>query len=99
MKKIICVLMSMLIMSSASFAQNQPAKPATKKANATAPAAKQVAAKPAPTPKLKKDGTPDKRFKENKVAAKPAGPTKKDGTPDKRHKANKAAVTAAPKKN
>ncbi|MCR8556485.1 hypothetical protein KXD93_02470 [Mucilaginibacter sp. BJC16-A38] len=40
---------------------------------------------------LKKDGTPDKRFKENK-AAKP--PLKKDGTPDMRYKANKKADTA-----
>jgi hypothetical protein len=39
--------------------------------------------------KLKKDGTPDKRYKENKEPAKPAGPVKKDGTPDKRYKENK----------
>jgi hypothetical protein len=39
---------------------------------------------------VKKDGTPDKRFKANKEApAAPAGPVKKDGTPDKRYKANK----------
>ena len=31
---------------------------------------------------LKKDGTPDKRYKENKKL-------KKDGTPDKRYKVNK----------
>ena len=42
--------------------------------------------KPATTQHLKKDGTPDKRFKENKT---PKGPLKKDGTPDKRYKANK----------
>ena len=36
---------------------------------------------------LKKDGTPDKRFKENKT--KPAVHLKKDGTPDKRFKENK----------
>ena len=42
--------------------------------------------------KLKKDGTPDKRYKENKEEAKPAGPTKKDGTPDMRHKSNKEAA-------
>lgn len=46
---------------------------------------------PPPPPKetkapLKKDGTPDKRFKENKA---PKGPLKKDGTPDKRYKENK----------
>lgn len=36
---------------------------------------------PAPA-KMKKDGTPDKRYKENKNL-------KKDGTPDQRYKANK----------
>lgn len=40
----------------------------------------------------KKDGTPDKRFKENKPQAKTAGPVKKDGTPDMRHKENKEAA-------
>ena len=39
-----------------------------------------------PAQHLKKDGTPDKRFKENK--AKPVH-LKKDGTPDKRFKENK----------
>lgn len=38
----------------------------------------------------KKDGTPDKRYKENKEPKKEAtGPKKKDGTPDKRYKENK----------
>ena len=44
--------------------------------------------KPATAQHLKKDGTPDKRFKENKAAK---GHLKKDGTPDKRFKANKVA--------
>ena len=35
-----------------------------------------------PTIKLKKDGTPDKRYKANQKL-------KKDGTPDKRYKGNK----------
>jgi hypothetical protein len=35
---------------------------------------------------LKKDGTPDKRYKQ---AEKPKPVLKKDGTPDKRYKANK----------
>ena len=39
---------------------------------------------------LKKDGTPDKRFKENKHL-------KADGTPDKRFKDNKPKPTPAPK--
>jgi hypothetical protein len=43
--------------------------------------------------KLKKDGTPDMRFKENKDAAKTeVKHLKKDGTPDMRFKENKAEV-------
>jgi hypothetical protein len=38
---------------------------------------------------MKADGTPDKRYKENKMTAKAPGPMKKDGTPDMRYKANK----------
>ncbi len=80
-----------------------PAKPKMEivKKDKTAPTAKVVsipAAKAAATPAvkpaiaanattLKKDGTPDKRFKTNQKP--PAGPVKKDGTPDKRFKANK----------
>jgi hypothetical protein len=63
-------------------AKTEQAKPAQKSAavSSTAP--------------VKKDGTPDKRFKENKAAAKTAGPVKKDGTPDMRYKDNKAATPA-----
>jgi hypothetical protein len=42
------------------------------------------------TVKMKKNGTPDMRYKENKqkkVAV--TGPKKKNGTPDMRYKANK----------
>ncbi|KAA9036637.1 hypothetical protein FW778_18670 [Ginsengibacter hankyongi] len=44
---------------------------------------------------LKKDGTPDMRYKENKVTKTTthAGPTKKDGTADMRYKANKTKTT------
>jgi len=67
------------------------AAPATGAKVATLPAAKAPAtpaAKPATTATpVKKDGTPDKRFKANKTTAE--GPLKKDGTPDKRFKANK----------
>jgi hypothetical protein len=45
--------------------------------------------------KLKKDGTPDKRFKENKTTAKAAGPLKKDGTPDMRYKDNKTTTSTS----
>jgi hypothetical protein len=56
------------------------------------PVATPAAAKPAATattPGLKKDGTPDKRFKNAATTTNAAGPLKKDGTPDKRYKANK----------
>ena len=55
---------------------------------AAKPAVKATPASPA-TPAqgvvLKKDGTPDKRYK----AAEAKGPLKKDGTPDLRYKTNK----------
>ncbi|MEO8768582.1 MAG: hypothetical protein ABI402_00800 [Ferruginibacter sp.] len=73
------------------------AAPAEKKESAkVVPMAKTKTAKAAPaaspaatataTP-MKKDGTPDKRYKAKTAAA---GPTKKDGTPDMRYKENKA---------
>jgi len=78
--------MSLMLLTSMSFAQ---AKQDAK------------AAKPATT-HVKKDGTPDKRFKENKDAA-TAKTThvKKDGTADKRFKENKDAKkpAATPKKS
>ena len=67
-------------------------------------------AMPAPvqtTQHLKKDGTPDMRYKENKNAktgkttpaaastTAPAAKMKKDGTPDMRSKSNKTAAPAA----
>lgn len=43
--------------------------------------------------KLKADGTPDMRYKENKTTKVVApGPKKKDGTADMRYKANKEAA-------
>lgn len=49
---------------------------------------------------LKKDGTPDKRFRDNKEKKDTAhhGPLKKDGTPDKRFKENKERKGEGPKK-
>ena len=72
----------------ATVAKTAPAAATPVKA---APAAATTKTAPAVTPAsgnavvLKKDGTPDKRYK-NAAAA---GPLKKDGTPDKRFKANK----------
>ena len=48
-----------------------------------------------PAQHLKKDGTPDKRYKENK--AKPVH-LKKNGTPDKRYKENKKPPVHTKKK-
>ena len=77
-------LTAMSIVLGLGFATAQQAVPATKstvqKTTKTVKAAKPTAAKPAV--KLKKDGTPDKRYKENQKL-------KKDGTPDKRYKTNK----------
>ncbi len=48
--------------------------------------AKKAEAKATDAKHLKADGTPDKRYKENKTSE---GPKKKDGTADMRYKANK----------
>jgi hypothetical protein len=85
MKKIIFILAALIMMGTGSFAQTN-----TKTAAPTTTAQKAGAPKVA---KMKKDGTPDMRYNENKLAAKPSPKLKKDGTPDKRYKANKS-VTA-----
>lgn len=77
-------LTAMSIILGLGFASAQQVAPATKatttKAVKPVKMAETKAAKPAQ--KLKKDGTPDKRYKENQKL-------KKDGTPDKRYKVNK----------
>ncbi|MFT3701997.1 MAG: hypothetical protein QM802_06495 [Agriterribacter sp.] len=93
MKKFILAIVVLLFSAGVTFAQTtKPAKEkakTTKKAAAatTATPAAATAAAPTAAPAasakpVKKDGTPDKRFKENKH-------TKKDGTADKRFKENK----------
>ncbi len=88
MKKIIITLL-FVAGSLGMFSANAQAKPADKKSAAT------TTTSAATTKKLsKKDGTPDMRMKENKIAAAKTatpGPTKKDGTADMRYKANKKA--------
>jgi hypothetical protein len=89
MKKILLFLFSLVILTSGAMAQDAKAGKSTRK-EAKADAKE-------PQGRTKKDGTPDKRFKENKkTEAAPAGPLKKDGTPDKRYNANKKG-SAAPK--
>jgi Na+-translocating ferredoxin:NAD+ oxidoreductase RnfG subunit len=77
MRKLILAVIALLGFTLSTTAQQTPkkadkAKTETKKEEVKAP--------------LKKDGTPDKRFKENKESK---VVLKKDGTPDKRFKEKK----------
>jgi hypothetical protein len=93
MKKIFCILLSLMVLGTASFAQKKETK--AKQESKTEKAITKDD-KAAPSRKMKKDGTPDMRYKENKDAAKaeqkPAGKMKKDGTADMRYKENKEAA-------
>ena len=80
MKKFITAMSLILGLGLANAQQTMPAKSAPAKTTAQTKTTKTTTAKPAM--KMKADGTPDKRYKENKML-------KKDGTPDKRYKANK----------
>jgi hypothetical protein len=85
MKKIFLLVFSIIMMGNMVMAQDSKTKTSQKKVNKTP----EQTATAAPAGKMKKDGTPDKRYKENKKEEAAAGPTKKDGTPDKRYKENK----------
>lgn len=90
MKKITSLLLALMLMvSGVTFAQNDPAKakPAATPAKAVVKEKKIDESKPAAVGPVKKDGTPDKRYKANQKL-------KKDGTPDKRYKENKTAPAA-----
>ena len=95
MKKIIYILMSLMILGTTSFGQDKKADKKETKGKATyAPKSGKTTEAVAPETKpakVKKDGTPDMRYKENKDAAKPTPKLKKDGTPDMRYKQNKKA--------
>lgn len=95
MKKIILAALVLLLGTGIGFAQQAPAKTtqdkakhAKKEATAVKPKSSTSeqhvasAATSTSSTHLKKDGTPDKRYKQNKHL-------KKDGTPDKRFKSNK----------
>lgn len=103
MKKFMLAFAMLLTLSTVSFAQTKQSgrkkektaavpTAAAAKQESTAPVAPEVA-QPAPSSKkagpVKKDGTPDKRFKANKTATDTTVHRKKDGTPDKRFKENK----------
>lgn len=95
MKKIVSLLMGLVVLATATFAQPKMQSKKEEKASA-AKQVKPAEIKPAPAPvaapKMKKDGTADRRFKD---AKKTEGPMKKDGTLDKRFKANKPAAKKA----
>ncbi len=73
--------------------QKHPAKAEVKQSTATTSTTTTTATTPATTKGMvKKNGTPDMRYKANKAAAKSQPATthlKKNGTPDKRYKENK----------
>jgi len=95
MKRLILAALVLLLGTGVGFAQQAPAKThqtktkhvkkeataAKTKASASTTQATTASAATASTP-VKKDGTPDKRYKQNKHL-------KKDGTPDKRFKGSK----------
>ncbi|WP_294251039.1 hypothetical protein [uncultured Chryseobacterium sp.] len=78
MKKLFTAMAFVLGLGLATAQQTAPVKKAASSQTVKTVKARQPAATPAAA-KLKKDGTPDKRYKENKKL-------KKDGTPDKRYK-------------
>ncbi len=86
MKKFTSLLVALVLMVS-GFTYGQgtttKAKPAIQAQTKTNTKQKAAATQPSGA-KLKQDGTPDRRYKENKKL-------KKDGTPDMRYKENKAA--------
>ena len=71
---VLCFLFAFMVNATAQEIKAEKAKAKTEKT------AKDKAKKEATAVPLKKDGTPDKRFKKTAV------PLKKDGTPDKRFK-------------
>lgn len=79
MKKLLTFILALVMTATGVIAQQ---KATAQQQPATATAQK----KTANAKHLKKDGTPDKRYKENKKAS---APKKKDGTPDMRYKENK----------
>jgi len=93
MKKVFLIILSLVFIGNLCVAQGKSMKKSKLETNPTA-----TEQAPAPA-KMKKDGTPDMRHKENrKVGTEPTVKTKKDGTPDKRYKASKEAASGTNKK-
>ena len=95
MKKVLFVLLAVLMVSATAVqAQSRVSKTKIEGDKRQKQDAQAATVTQEDRAALKKDGTPDRRFKENKVKeeAAPAPPTKKDGTPDMRYKANRDAA-------
>ncbi|HEY1200202.1 MAG TPA: hypothetical protein VGE79_04430 [Niastella sp.] len=85
MKKILVILCMLFACTGIGFAQTAPAKKDVAKKETKKAPAKDATAGP-----VKKDGTPDMRYKKNQAAADTTVKhKKKDGTADKRFKENK----------
>ncbi len=81
LSSLLMVLMLVLSLNAGAQQTKTAAKPADKKE------VKATSSKPSEVKgPVKKDGTPDKRYKSNKKL-------KKDGTPDKRYNVNKETTT------
>lgn len=86
MKKILVVLCLLFACAGIGFAQTTPAKKEVAKKETKKAPAKEATTAAGP---VKKDGTPDMRYKKNQAAADTTKHKKKDGTADKRFKENK----------
>lgn len=84
MKKILVVLCLLFACTGIDFAQTAPAKKDVAKKETKKAPAKDATAGP-----IKKDGTPDMRYKKNQVTTDTTKHRKKDGTLDRRFKENK----------
>jgi hypothetical protein len=92
MKQIVIAILLFAASFGYANAQTSPkksSKKVTSSATVTTPEKSKKVEKTTSVTHMKADGTPDKRYKDNKATAKAEGPMKKDGTPDKRYKANK----------
>ena len=90
MKKLMRCLLLLSLVTSIGFAQtpaSTPAKPKTEVAKSNMPSVTDKKQTAAP---VKKDGTVDRRYKQNKHL-------KKDGTPDKRFKEHQTKSATNPK--
>jgi hypothetical protein len=85
MKKFLLIFFAVFGFAITGQAQTTTSKKAVPAASVT-PAKKPAAGATAP---VKKDGSPDMRFRKNKEAAAEKPKLKKDGTPDMRYKRNK----------